>query len=222
MKKNKIKQIYNKRIIYAFIILLIILFILIPNTISIYNRHSRIKVNNESYENYKIAEKIYFDSKERIKNICHIEENEESQYYKLNSEFLSHKEAKLIEEAICEEIGDDLIVYTQYEVLQKKDKLKHTDSSLVYYAQLDKLYKNQISEEQYKIYFENTQHEIIYNYLLSVHNYANKEKFKIVNIKSLNAKQIMLNNYNLKLKYEIEELKFINNTIKYFEYYLHS
>lgn len=212
------KKIKNKKLIYGLII--IILVILIPNSINIYNRYTKIKVNNESYKYYETAEKIFNDSKKEIKTICHIEKNGEFEEYKLNVEYQNHPDAKLINEAICNDIGDNIIVYSKYEVLQKKDELKHNDPSLIYYAQLDTLYKNQIPESQFKIYFENTNHEIIYNYLLTVHLYTNKNQFKKVNLKSLKAKQTMLNNYNLTLKYEIEELKFINNTIKYFTNYL--
>ena len=55
-----------------------------------------------------------------------------------------------------------------------------------------------------------------------MHKTLNKENFKPVNIKRLNAKQEMLNNYNKKLKYEIKELQFQNDTIKYFEQILNN
>lgn len=214
------KKIKNKNLIYG--LLIIILLILIPNSTNIYNRYTKIKVNTESYNHYETAEKIFNDSKEKIKTICHIEKNGEFEEYKLNIEYQNHKDAELINDAICNDIGDNIIVYSKYEVLQKKVELKHNDPSLIYYAQLDTLYKNQISESQFKIFFENTNHEIIYNYLLTVHTYTNKNQFKKVNIKALNAKKAMLNNYNIKLKYEIEELRFINNTIKYFTNYLNN
>lgn len=151
-KKVKNNIFKEKEFIIGLIILIIL--VLTPEIISKYNSYTSIKVNEITYEYYKMTADIYNDSKTRINNICLIDKSKDYKTYSLNKKY--------------------------------------------------------------------TKHEKIYNNLLSLHKTLNKENFKSVNIKRLNTKQEMLNNYNQKLKYEINELQFQNDTIKYFEQILNN
>ena len=219
-KKVKNNIFKEKEFIIGLIILIIL--VLTPEIISKYNSYTSIKINKRTYDYYKIATDIYNDSKTRINNICLINKSNDYKTYSLNKKYIKHEDSKIINKIVCDEIGTDIIVYSKFEVLQKKDEIKNNDPFIVYYAQLDTLYKNQINETQYESALKDTKHEKIYNNLLSLHKTLNKENFKSVNIKRLNAKQEMLNNYNQKLKYEINELQFQNDTIKYFEQILNN
>lgn len=101
---------------------------------------------------------------------------------------------------------------------QAKNILKNNNVQ-IYYAQLDSLYKNKLDNSQYIKILKNSNHEIISDYLISVHSLTSLDNFVYIDCKNINAKKQMLNNYNLKLKYEIEELTFMNNTIKFFKQY---
>ena len=215
--KNILKN--NKVFIYGMILILIIT--LVPNIIKIYNIYTPIKVNEMSYIYYKNADIIYNDLKTNIEDICHIDQtNKEYKDYILKDEYKNHKDAKIIEKKKSKNIGEQIIVYSNYEVLLKKKEIKNNNNVQIYYAQLDSLYKNKLDNSQYIKTLKNSNHEIISDYLTSLHNLTTNDNFKYIDCKNIDAKKQMLNNYNLKLKYEIEELTFMNNTIKYFKQYL--
>lgn len=209
----------NKMLIYGLITILIIT--LIPNIIKIYNIYTPINVNEKSYTYYKKADIIYKNLKTNIEDICDIDQtNKEYKNYILKSKYKNNNDAKIIEEIICKNIGEQIIVYSNYEVLLKKKEIKNNNNFQIYYAQLDSLYKNKLDNSQYIKILKNSNHDIISDYLISVHNLTSADNFQYIDCKNINAKKQMLNNYNLKLKYEIEELTFMNNTIKYFKKYL--
>lgn len=219
--KKQTKNILKNNKIFIYGIILILIITIVPNIIKIYNIYTPIKVNETSYTYYENADIIYNNLKTNIEDICHIDQNnKEYKDYILKNEYKNHKDAKIIEEIICKNIGEQITVYSNYEVLLKKKEIKNNNNVQIYYAQLDSLYKNKLDNSQYIKTLKNNNHEIISDYLISVHGLTSLDNFKYIDCKNINAKKQMLNNYNLKLKYEIEELTFMNNTIKYFKQYL--
>lgn len=200
-------------ILFAFFLLIII-----PYFIKTYNEYTPIKASEEAHMLYNDATKILNDSQTRINNMCIIN-NAEKKEYILDTKYQNNIDYDLISNTICNDILNSLNeVQILMFVSKKKDSIHFQDIkdlSLIIHYRIN----------EYHFYnLRNTKYNLIYYYLISIHELENENSFYDLydefRIYKPNAKKYMISNYEKILQYELVELKFLNNTIKYFEYEL--
>lgn len=203
------KKYLNKKVVS----IIALLIILIPNLIKFNNEYTNIKINKETYNLYNTANQLLNDNRQEFNNLCLIDEKSEKKYM-LNEKYKNNKDYDLINDFLCEQLSE----YTSpIELISLKKEEKF------YFKNITHFPKSIFHERS----FENlkyTEYEIVYNYIITINNIKNKNDFynpyKNNNIYKINFKLKMQENYEKQIKYEIEQLKAINNIIKYFEYKL--
>lgn len=181
--------------------------------IRVFNENTEVKITEKTYELYIEGDNLLNDNINRLNNICTID-NDPSTKFKLNEKYNNNKDYDLINDVLCGEITY-YINPLNMSFLRKEEKfylkdITHFPRSSFYIEDYEKL--------------RNTEYEIVYDYIVSITEIKEKKDFNNIyknnEIYRINAKSEMQQNYEKQIKYEIEQLKAVNNIIKYFEYNL--
>ncbi len=202
----------SEKKVIGFIILFLII-ILASMLIRVFNENTEVKITEKTYELYIEGDNLLNDNINRLNNICTID-NDPSTKFKLNEKYNNNKDYDLINDVLCGEITY-YINPLNMSFLRKEEKfylkdITHFPRSSFYIEDYEKL--------------RNTEYEIVYDYIVSITEIKEKKDFNNIyknnEIYRINAKSEMQQNYEKQIKYEIEQLKAVNNIIKYFEYNL--
>lgn len=194
-------------------IIVIVLVIIIPNCIMIYNENSQTEVRINTYQLYEEGEIIYNKANEKLYNLCVVNQNSNiNEDYVLDSKYSNNEDYELISGILCHNLELAFKNATFDMDILKKEKY--------FYLKNQKMYHSSLDHHHYESLVD-TKYEIIYNYIASV-NYAREgvdftDLYKNNKIYSSKAKEEINEYYEKKLTYEYEDLKLFYNLFNFIE-----